>query len=271
MATLDDKLLGEKLHNYCSSSEDEEEQDEKAATSSPPANVDGATSNTGPKGVLKDWQRFKQLETERKEEAEQEKIALAKKLNLSCKSAREEEEEKERERRIEEEMDEILNDDFMQEYMQKRMEEMMSCAKSQKRFGKLLVLHDGHQFLDAIDGEEKTCSIIVLIHEPNIEACRTMIGCIECLAQDYTQVKFCQIAGSAAGLSKHFKVSGVPALLVYRAGQLLASFVRMTDQLGENFYATDVESFLIEHALLPDKDVPKIIRNANLQEDEDDV
>ena len=30
-------------------------------------------------------------------------------------------------------MDEILNDDFMQEYMQKRMEEMMSCAKSQKR------------------------------------------------------------------------------------------------------------------------------------------
>ena len=37
-----------------------------------------------------------------------------------------------------------------------------------------------------------------------------------------------------------FKVSGVPALLVYREGQLLANFIRLTDQLGEDFYANEV-------------------------------
>lgn len=34
MATLDDKLLGEKLHYYCSSSEDENEPNEAAAGTS---------------------------------------------------------------------------------------------------------------------------------------------------------------------------------------------------------------------------------------------
>ena len=79
MATLDDKLLGEKLHYYCSSSEDEagsdDENDTKSgsrsgqasgssATFTPSQPWDGSSANTGPKGVLKDWQRYKQLETE---------------------------------------------------------------------------------------------------------------------------------------------------------------------------------------------------------------
>ena len=80
MATLDDKLLGEKLHYYCSSSEDEggsDEEGEKGANSqgaggSSQGGVgmaqgqawDGSSANTGPKGVLKDWQRYKQLENE---------------------------------------------------------------------------------------------------------------------------------------------------------------------------------------------------------------
>ena len=78
MATLDDKLLGEKLHYYCSSSEDEGEgsEDEAGAgarsrgpqqapaSSSQGQAWDGSSANTGPKGVLKDWQRYKQLETE---------------------------------------------------------------------------------------------------------------------------------------------------------------------------------------------------------------
>ena len=79
MATLDDKLLGEKLHYYCSSSEDEagseDENDTKSGSRSEQASGsstaltqsqpwDGSSANTGPKGVLKDWQRYKQLETE---------------------------------------------------------------------------------------------------------------------------------------------------------------------------------------------------------------
>ena len=62
-------------------------------------------------------------------------------------------------------------------------------------------------------------------------------------------------------MSKHFTAQGVPAILVYRAGELVHSFVRLTDSLGEDFFASDVESFLIENGVLSDtKLTPSIIK-----------
>lgn len=139
------------------------------------------------------------------------------------------------------------------------------------RFGEVINLSSGEDFLNAIDSEEKTCTVVILLHEPGVEGCQTMLGCIQCLAKEHKTVKFCEIFGSAAGLSKHFKVSGVPALLVYRDGQLISSFVRLTDQLGEDFFANDVESFLQEHSILPClHEVPKIIRGPGVTQDEDE-
>jgi len=264
MATLDDKLLGEKLHYYCSSSEDEDEPVLQPA----PENQDprprvGDGPNTGPKGVIKDWQRYKQLEAEKRAEADLEKMALAKKLNLSCRSAREDAEEKAREQEIDDEMNELMNDAFMQEYMQKRLEEMMKTVQPNKKFGEVIELKTDLHFLEAIEKEDKSCTVIILIHEDEVAGCDAMRGCIVCLAKKYPTVKFCQIYSSIAGLSKHFKVSGVPALLVYRSSQLISSFVRLTDQLGEDFFAPDVEDFLHEHGLLPNaEEMPKLIREA---------
>ena len=47
----------------------------------------------------------------------------------------------------------------------------------------------------------------------------------------------------------------------------------MTDQLGEDFFASDVEGLLLEHGLLPSKeDVPRLIRGpaVNRSGDSDD-
>ena len=43
---------------------------------------------TGPKGVIKDWQRYKQLEAEKRASQSLEKMQLAKKLTLTCRSVR---------------------------------------------------------------------------------------------------------------------------------------------------------------------------------------
>lgn len=67
------------------------------------------------------------------------------------------------------------------------------------------------------------------------------------------------ITGSVAGLSKHFKKEGVPALLVYKAAQVIGNFVHVTDYLGVDFYASDVEAFLIEHGMLTDKNCVPLI------------
>lgn len=276
MATLDDKLLGEKLHYYCSSSEDEGGSDteegeggsSRAAPAPAPAPApgpgawDGSSANTGPKGVLKDWQRFKQLETEMREEAEVERMNLAKRLALTCKSDNDEEKDKKKEENVDRELEELLDDGFLESYMQQRMQEMIERTQNTtKRFGTVKSLDTGESFLAAVDQEDVKVTVIILVYEPQGPGCVAMQGCLDCLAQEQPGVKFCKILSTAAGLSRHFKSSGVPALIIYRAGQLLHSFVRMTDQLGEDFFASDVEGLLLEHGLLPSKeDVPKLIR-----------
>ncbi len=104
MTTQDDKLLGEKLHYYCSSSEDEvdpEEKHRKGEPSERPVPVNAA--NTGPKGVIADWRRFKQLEKENREEQDAEKARLAHKLTITCRTDREDAQAKEEEQKKQEE------------------------------------------------------------------------------------------------------------------------------------------------------------------------
>ncbi|PSN42731.1 Phosducin-like protein [Blattella germanica] len=284
MTTLEDKLLGEKAHCYCSSSESEGEKSDdedsvkeeakssvREAESVPPPDPykwEGASTNTGPKGVMKDWQRYKQLETEKRAEQEKERQALFQKLSLTCRSALDEEREKAAE--LDPEMAELLSDDFLLQYQKQRMEEMMTKLSTLPMFGKVFFLKDGEEFLDAVDKEEKTVTIVVHIYEENVPGCEAMNGSLISLSQDYPQVKFCKMIGSVAGMSKRFKISGVPALLVYKAGQLVGNFVRVSEELGNDFFSEDVESFLLEHGMLPDKTcVPSIIKSQNNDDDSD--
>ena len=83
-------------------------------------------------------------------------------------------------------------------------------------------------------------------------------------------MNFCRIQASAAGLSQKFKISGVPALLVYRSGELVSRFVRLSDTLGDDFYASDLESFLIENGVLSNaKLMPSIIKSNAHDSDQD--
>lgn len=272
MSTLENKILGEKLHYYCSSSSEDEEndsadsdkeiEDEKypqiITDSIEPSfsEWDGTSSNTGPKGVIKDWQRYKQLQAEKRDEQDKERIKLMKKLSLTCRSSLDE--EKEKIMQTDPDLAELLTDEFLLEYQKQRMKEML--AKTEKlRFGRIINLETADQFLEAIDNEEKSITIIVHIYENNIPGCEAMNGSLISVADNYPYVKFCKILGSVAGLSKHFKKEGVPALLVYKAGQIIGNFVHITDYLGEDFYASDVENFLIEHGMLTDKNCIPVI------------
>ncbi|KAF7386915.1 phosducin-like protein [Vespula maculifrons] len=276
MSTLEDKILGEKTHYYCSSSSEDENDSEDfdkevdkeedkyirsdaSSYSNAPSysEWDGSSSNTGPKGVIKDWQRFKQIETEKQAVLAKERIELIKKLSLSCRTDLDEEKEKLEE--TDPELADLLTDEFLITYQKQRMKEML--AKAEKlRFGQLINLETADQFVESIDNEDKSVTIIIHIYEDKVIGCKTMNGCLTALAEDYPFVKFCKISGSVAGLSKHFKQKGVPALLIYKQGQIIGNFVQLTEQLGSDFYASDVESFLIENGMLADRScVPSII------------
>jgi len=198
-------------------------------------------------------------------------MALAKRLALTCRTEKEEQVARAKEEAVDLELEALLDDDFLESYMARRMREMMSKTNTTKKFGQLFNWITGEELLNQVDGEDPSVSVVVMVYENGAEGCSALQGCLECLAKDYLTIKFAKILSSAAGLSKHFKDSGVPALLVYKGGQLLASFVRLTDQLGTDFFAPDVESLLSEHGLLPDRDaVQSIIRGPAVHNDGND-
>ena len=147
---------------------------------------------------------------------------------------------------------------------------MLFKETNRLKFGSVLTIKDCDHFLAAVDGEDKSTSVVILLHEPNISGCVSAIKAIESLSKEYLHVKFCTVRPSLISMSVNFKVSGVPALLAYKAGQLMGNFVRLTDELGDEFEACDLESYLIEHGILQDRNlVPSVAQNVNDSSDED--
>ncbi|CAF1351749.1 unnamed protein product [Rotaria sordida] len=285
MVSLDDRLLGEKLQNYCSSSSDEEDEkdndsghDDKQAKSTtkfipeselkPSSSSSGFTENTGPKGVMEDWRRYKQLETEKRDEQKKEKQALVKKLAITCRSYLDEEEakKKEQEKAVEDEFFDA-DDEFFKEYRAKLMYQMQHRLLNAPRFGKQIDLNR-ENFTNAIDDENKNVTIIVHVYEQSAIGCKTMDNCIQILAEQYPYVKFSRIQASEAQLSHNFVKNGCPAILVYRGGELLSSFISITNKLGDDFVASDIESFLQESGYLSSAECVKTntVRDSHTQE-----
>jgi len=44
-------------------------------------------------------------------------------------------------------------------------------------------------------------------------------------------------------------VNGLPTILVYKKGELIGNFVRLTDEFGDDMHSSDIESFLVEYVV----------------------
>ncbi|CAI9532367.1 unnamed protein product [Staurois parvus] len=283
MTTLDDKLLGEKCQYYYSSSSDDEDSDQDrkvrqgSVRESEGSKEEGAI-NTGPKGVINDWRRYKQMETEQNAEQRREMEQLIKKLSMTCKSHLDEEKDKQKQKELEEKlhgkmtmqeynmMNEEEDEEFLQKYRKQRIEEMKKQLSHSQLFKVVVDINSAEEFLDIIDKEEQNILVIILIYEDDIPGAEAANGSIICLAAEYPGVKFCRVKSSLLGTSSKFTEKALPAFLVYRSGLLMGNFVRITDQLGDDFFAVDLEAYLKEYSLLPEKDLTRsVIRHPAVQ------
>ncbi|XP_068104213.1 phosducin-like protein isoform X2 [Hyperolius riggenbachi] len=272
MTTLDDKLLGEKCQYYYSSSSDDEDSDQdrriqQGTGGESEQSKDEGAMNTGPKGVINDWRRYKQMETEQSEEQRREMEQLIKKLSMTCKSHLDEEKDKQKQKELEEKLhgkmtmqeynmlNEEEDEEFLQQYRKQRIEEMKKQLIHSQLFKQVFDINSGEEFLDTVDKEQKNILVIILIYEDDIPGAEAANGSIICLAAEYTGVKFCRVKSSLLGTSAKFTKNALPALLVYKSGELIGNFVRITDQLGDDFFAVELEAFLHECSLLPEKDL----------------
>jgi len=257
MTDLESALTGDKAVSYVSDS-DEEEQDNNESRSDEHQQVDDLSTpygalQTGPKGVLEDYKQYKNLCRLEESEATKEKIALHKKQAFTADPNKHSDRLQDKD--SDDEFD-FEDDEFIKEYHQKRLEQMQKemenkIKKDMIEFGKLFDLQTSQDLLDALEREEKNVIVVVHLFDQSVPACTKLNECLECLAKQYSHVKFCKISTTKAGLSLQFKLSALPTLQVYKSGILIGNYLKMQDYLDQIFYTADVENFLIENDIIP--------------------
>ncbi|XP_053106023.1 phosducin-like [Hemicordylus capensis] len=232
-------------------------------------------THTGPKGVISDWRKFK-LESEDKHALPvSKKEILIRQMSSPYRShSRDDKDTRERfSRKMSVQEYELINDKkedegCLQKYHKRCMQDMHQRLSFGPKYGYLSELQNGEQFLEAVEKERKTITIIVHIYEDGIKGCEALSNSLTCLAAEYPVVKFCKIKASNTGAGDRFSTDVLPTLLVYRGGELVSNFISVTEHFNEEFFAVDVETFLNEYGLLPEKDIPAL-GNGNM--DEQDV
>lgn len=142
----------------------------------------------------------------------------------------------------------------LKKYRRQCMQEMHERLSFGPKFDCVFELESSEAFLKAIEKEHRLTLIIVHIYEDAVEGCEALNHCLNSLAVEYSSVKFCRIRASATGAGERFSDDVLPTVLVYKAGEMLGNFICVTKHLNQKFFATDVENFLNEYGLLPEKE-----------------
>ncbi|KAG7525163.1 hypothetical protein JOB18_022914 [Solea senegalensis] len=205
---------------------------------------------TGPKGVINDWRRFK-LDTV-DQALPQNKRELLRQMSIP----REEDKERHNRKMSAQEYELIREEDerSLKRYRKQCMQEMHERLSFGPTFDTVHELESGEAFLEVIEKEHQLTLVVVHVYEQDVKGCEQLNSCLDCLALEYSSVKFCRIDAVATGAAERFSSEVLPALLVYKAGELLGNFLAVTKNFQEEFFATDVEAFLNEYGLLPEKD-----------------
>ncbi|XP_031464340.1 phosducin [Phasianus colchicus] len=247
---------------------------EENANTSLEEDFEGQATHTGPKGVINDWRKFK-LESEDKDSLPLSKKEILRQMSSPHRSfSKDDKDTRERFcRKMSMQEYELINDEkedesCLQKYRKRCMQDMHQRLSFGPKYGYLCELQNGEQFLEAIEKERKTTTVIVHIYEDGIKGCDSLNNSLTCLAAEYTTVKFCKIKASSTGAGDRFSDEVLPTLLVYKGGELLSNFISVSEQFNEEFFAVDVESFLNEYGLLPERELPAL---GNVNTDEQDV
>ncbi|XP_040910679.1 phosducin a [Toxotes jaculatrix] len=207
-------------------------------------------NHTGPKGVINDWRRFKLDSVD--QTVPQNKRELLRQMS----SPRDDDKERGNRKMSAQEYELIQEEDerCLKRYRKQCMQEMHERLSFGPKFEAVYELESGEAFLEVIEKEHRLTLVVVHIYEQGVKGCEQMNSCLDCLALEYSSVKFCRIDAVATGAAERFSSEVLPALLVYKAGELLGNFLAVTKHFNEEFFATDVEAFLNEYSLLPEKD-----------------
>ncbi|KAL8292378.1 hypothetical protein RQP46_001844 [Phenoliferia psychrophenolica] len=212
--------------------------DTEAPTNPPPAlnpNARGA-SNTGPKGVLADYNARKAVSHTGPKgvladySGSQAAAAASAMANLSLVVPI---------LNIDADDEELVDGDenaAIERYRRNRIAEMSGSGargpgRGRKVFGHLREI-GMDQFLTAVEEEDPDVAVVLHLYEPGIEACFTLNTHLSSLARAYPHTKFIRALATEVDFAADNEDDALPTVIVYRGGELESTLVRLDRDWG---------------------------------------
>ncbi|TPX33852.1 hypothetical protein SmJEL517_g03393 [Synchytrium microbalum] len=170
---------------------------------------------------------------------------------------------------------------FLNQYRARRIAEI--SQRTPARVHGVLRELDESTYVSAIDNEASNVTVVIHLYQSEVEACRTTNVYLTRMAQKYGMVKFCKIVSTRA--DENFDQVALPALLVYRGGDLTHTLIRITDEIPGwrttgRVELEDFEDYLIRNRVVSESDItdfdsnlltPRRYQADDDDEDEDDL
>ncbi|EGC35656.1 hypothetical protein DICPUDRAFT_151998 [Dictyostelium purpureum] len=199
--------------------------------------------NTGVKGVLSDYAEHREKE---KQKYLQQKREAIEKLEKMCFTTRDQPEQQPEEDLDSDEEDlERIRRSRLEQWKNKQTQESKPVKKV---FGYLKQI-DSSQYIDELDNEPSNVFVIVHLYQTYIPECVLVNQYLTQMAIKYRYVKFLKIVSTEA--KKNYHDAALPSILVYKGGELVISFVPITEELGRSFDKEDLELLFASYDIIP--------------------
>ncbi|EGG15189.1 phosducin-like protein [Cavenderia fasciculata] len=114
------------------------------------------------------------------------------------------------------------------------------------------------EYIDEVDNVPPNVFVIIHLFQNYIPECVKLNQLLSQLAVKYSHIKFLKILSTEAKVGYHDEA--LPTLLVYIGGQLLVSFIPVTEELEGKYVKEDLELLLASYDIIPN---PDVIQNQN--------
>ncbi|XP_034038474.1 phosducin-like [Thalassophryne amazonica] len=91
------------------------------------------------------------------------------------------------------EMIQTEDEQCLKRYRKQCMQEMHERLSFGPRFESVHELESGEAFLEVIEKEHRLTVVVVHIYQHGVKDCEQLNSCLDCLASEYSSVKFCRI------------------------------------------------------------------------------
>jgi hypothetical protein len=136
---------------------------------------------------------------------------------------------------------------FMEQFRAARLRELQGQAQAvpQPQYKTVDTVDSSEELLEEVGSCDPRTTVVVHMFEPSISACQLLNRFMEELAVKWPDVRFLRIQASNTNLM--IDRVALPAVSIYRAGDIVTVLAGLVEELGDRFGRDDVE-WLLESA-----------------------